>query len=241
MNEMQVDQEIRRFVETVAAITPEAPLVTPVRKERRSPAPLMAIAGGFTAVLLVLGLSSLVLVQESKTARSVGAESPAEILDYDAGDPLDDFILDTENAIVLRSLVDAALADAGVGLTVTKAVAERRDLSDGGMVHVAVLDEEGFLVISVDYQGITDAQRESETGSPTDTIVENLVSVPGESTRYGTLRVDADAPTPIASLRTDEGELIFAVIQERMHVRLTADTLRAITLQIGAGLDRLAR
>lgn len=236
MSEMQVDQEIRRFVEAVAEVTPDAPLVAPVRDERRSPTPFVAFAGGFAVVALVLGLSSFVLLQGSETDRSIYSGSPVEVLDYDAEDPLDDWIFDTENAIVLRSLVDAALADAGVGLTVTKATAERRDLGDGGTVHVAVLDGEGLLVLSVDYVGI-----ERGSGDGTETMVENLKAVPGESTSYGTLRVDADAPTPLASLRSDEGELVFAVIQERMHVRLTADTLRAITLQIGADIDQLAR
>lgn len=55
---MKVEQELRDFVQAVADASPEPPLIDPSRHGQRRPAPIVALVGGFAAVLLIVGAAA---------------------------------------------------------------------------------------------------------------------------------------------------------------------------------------
>lgn len=237
---MSVDQELREFVQTVADAAPEAPLVGPSRQPQRRVAPVAALAGGFVAVMLVVGLGTAILMQGLGTERdagagsdttgtTIGSDTPPTTLGV-GEEPAVEVNKNSAEALALQSLVDAALTDGDFGATVSEAYSTD-PLSDAMSVVAVVKDEADTLILVVDYQTL--APGEDWEAQLTDTEV-------GESTDYGRyFAVEAVGDLRQALLITPEGILTVAVDSPQMAAEMGSDGLRAFTLSIGEGMSVL--
>jgi len=136
----------------IAPDSPELPWTT--TKQPTAPrTPLFAAATAFAAVLLIIGVTTLVLTGRGDAPTNVQAPGATSQTTPPTTGVLSGGLTDSEAAMIWRDAVDRALDEAGWSNRVTFASSSIMPLADGGNVVASIRNDAGELLLVVAFRG----------------------------------------------------------------------------------------
>ncbi|VAW09392.1 hypothetical protein MNBD_ACTINO02-1553, partial [hydrothermal vent metagenome] len=193
----------------MAPDSPELPWTT--TKQPTAPrTPLFAAATAFAAVLLIIGVTTLVLTQSGTGEAPITAQAPGATSQTTPPTTgvLSGDLTDSEAAMIWRDAVDRALDEAGWSNRVTFASSSITPLADGGNVVASIRNDAGELLLVVAFRGFRPGEYSTD---PTWQRTLTGTDEPGDVTDDGTFFVPESSEFPWVMVITDKGALTIKV------------------------------
>lgn len=232
-------EALRRTMQAIVDVAPEAPDVAPIRPTPRKPAPTPLVAAAAAFVLVLVVGAALAIVTDSAPEADVAAPESATIVSTVPPSTTwppttavaSGVLYDTAAAITWGDAVTEALVSTGWDEPVIAAFETDQPFARGGTV-TALVGETDWSRLVVDLQGWaegeyrTDPVWQSEVGGSTD---------PGRETPRGTLFTSTgDANTVI--LVNEHGLLTLQMVRDDDQV----DRMEALATALAGAMETLA-
>ncbi len=193
----------------IAPDSPELPWTTTKQPTARR-TPLFAAATAFAAVLLIIGVTTLVLTQSGTGEAPVTAQPPGATSQTTPPTTgvLSGDLTDSEAAMIWRDAVDRALDEAGWSNRVTFASSSIMPLADGGNVLASIRNDAGELLLVVSFRGFRPGEYSTD---PAWQRTLTGTDEPGDVTDDGTFFVPESSEFPWVMVITEKGALTIKV------------------------------